>query len=1152
MKIRTNNLAWMTTASALVFAVSAPVIADDTELLLLNPSSIVQPKPNVMFILDTSGSMDSEEETATPYDNTQTYTGGTCDPNKLYWTDLDTIPVCAGAGLDTQVIDKSSFQCDSATRRMNAIGNYTNTMTQWRSSTFGAATVTWWQDLQPGNETDWVECQADRGDHGDGSAGDVYATAYGMVSGSGTIVTPWTSDPTEELSWGSAPRNVEYTVFDGNWLNWNSNPVLIDLERLEIVREVTKTVLDAVENINVGLMRFNNDDGGPVIQAIVDLDSNRAGIEAKIDALDHGGATPLSEVLYESALYWNGLPAEFGERINEHETDPAALVSTTGPEIYRSPIVDSCAKNYNVLLSDGQPNNNEEAQALTASLPQFAALTGSAACTGADGDDCLDDIGKWLKLHDSDTTQPDIQNVTTHTIGFANNIAILEDTAQESGGKYFLADDVQSLTIALLKIVNEITDKSLAFSAPAVSVNTFNRTQNLNDIYITMFGVKNKVHWPGNLKKYDITNRVVLDAMGDPLLDANGNVVIDPTITDTNGNDAVNVATGFFKTTARSFWSPGIDGNDVLLGGAASQLPAPSSRVLLSNYSTSQNLTASANRLETGNMALSAADFGLTGATGEPTLNDLVNWMRGQDVKDADDDGSTTDARNAMGDPLHSQPASIVYGGTPANPEVVVYTATNDGYLHAINGATGAELWSFVPKELLPRMTRLYIDPDTKYKNYGLDGNIVPVVFDEDRNGIIDGVNDFVYIIFGMRRGGSTYYALDVTNKNNPVVKWISSPSEIGQTWSPPVVARVQAPGVNSNEAVVIIGGGYDPVHDSVAHPTIDDAVGANILMLDLETGTELWRAARTAGPSPNNLVLSSMTRAIPGEIRVIDLSGDGYADRMYAADLGGQVLRFDIFNGQTGSDFVTGGVIAQLGAEGLSGSVPLQDTRRFYTSPDVSLFNSNLLDKRFLAISLGSGYRAHPLDNINNDRFYSIRDEKVFTQMNQTEYNALSAAPITESNLVEVSGSVRTQLNAGDKGWMFTLPFNQKVLSDSITFNDSIFFVAFSPEINLANSCAAGAGTNFLYEVNVLNGDPVVNNLDTLAASDADAARQSSLRQGGIAPSPAILFPSADPATCSGTACSPPPIGCVGVECFDPGYQNNPVRTLWTQDGIQ
>jgi type IV pilus assembly protein PilY1 len=30
------------------------------------------------------------------------------------------------------------------------------------------------------------------------------------------------------------------------------------------------------------------------------------------------------------------------------------------------------------------------------------------------------------------------------------------------------------------------------------------------------------------------------------------------------------------------------------------------------------------------------------------------------------------------------------------------------------------------------------------------------------------------------------------------------------------------------------------------------------------------------------------------------------------------------------------------------------------------------------------------------------------------------------------------------------------------------------------------------------------------------------------------------------------PPIACVGVECFDPGFVNYPVRTLWTQDGIE
>jgi hypothetical protein len=43
-----------------------------------------------------------------------------------------------------------------------------------------------------------------------------------------------------------------------------------------------------------------------------------------------------------------------------------------------------------------------------------------------------------------------------------------------------------------------------------------------------------------------------------------------------------------------------------------------------------------------------------------------------------------------------------------------------------------------------------------------------------------------------------------------------------------------------------------------------------------------------------------------------------------------------------------------------------------------------------------------------------------------------------------------------------------------------------------------------------------------------------------------------ADDPDCTGADCAPPPIACIGVECFDPGFANNPVRTLWTQDGIE
>jgi len=1130
MKISSRKITWTSTGCALALLSGTPAFADDTELLLINPDPSTNPKPNVMFILDTSGSMTTTESTRQPYDSVQTY-GGLCDTNSIYWTDVDVLPICDGAGTNTQWIYKTSFQCDFASNQILGIGSFTNTMVQYRDGgKDGSGTgASKWQYIAPGYNSEVIECQADSGVHGDGRPTFLWADAGTNLS------DPFTDNPKSELSWGSAPRNLSYTFYDGNYLNWKNNPTIVTLSRTAIMKEVTKKVLSSVRNLNVGLMRFNETEGGPVILGITDLDSNRTAVMNAIDSLPADGYTPLSEVMYENALYWRGMPAHYGELISETATDPNALASKE-PEVYQQPTWDVCAKNYNVLLTDGQPNKNEDELVLIPSLPNYASALGRSSCDayGTDGD-CLDDVAEYLSVEDIDTNTPGIQNVTTHTIGFTINLQIMEDTAFDSGGQYFLADDV---------------DKSLSFSAPAVSVNTFNRTQNLNDMYLTMFGAKSKAHWPGNLKKYKITNQIVVDAAGNPILDANGDIQLKPTITDSSGLEAVDPSTGFFYDTAKSFWTAGgADGNDVNLGGAAKQLPLPGNRNLYTNNSGTV-LSSGTNLLTPSNAgAFTAADFGLSGADGEPTIDEIIRWARGEDIRN-EDNNTATNVRYAMGDPLHSQPAAIVYGGSPTNPDVVVYTATNDGYLHATNGSTGDELWSFVPKELLSNFTRLFFDPNSKYKQYGIDGNVVPVVKDANNNGIVDG-SDFVYLIFGMRRGGTTYYALDVTNKNSPELLWTANYPEIGESWSTPVVTRmdINTGSLNADKAVVVLGGGYDTVHDTTAHPVADDGAGAGIHILDLVTGARLWRAGKDSGAELRlDITGREMNRAIPNEVRVIDLNGDGLADRMYASDIAGQVWRFDITNGEAPSTLVAGGIIARVGAEGLSapGSA---DTRRFYNSPDTSLFLDKIQNRRYIAISIGTGYRAHPFDLSAADRFYSIRDGDVFTKLSQSEYDTYNIA--TDGDFIEVSGTKQSILSSSDRGWKFTLPSNQKILADSITFNNEIFFVAFSPDSNAAASCSAGRGTNFLYRVSVVNGDPVVNNLNTLLAGTEDLARRSTLQQGGIAPSPTILFPSPDSMSCQGAACSPPPIGCVGVECFDPGFANNPVRTLWTQDGI-
>ena len=1099
----------------------APALADDTELLLVAPPDPSQLKPNVMFILDTSGSMTTVQETGQPFDPNLDYSAfGTCDRDTLYYSDGSTTPVCDAA--NDRFIAKSSWHCADSAIQIAGVGAYTGVLVQYHENLSG---VREWLELEPGNSVDPVECESDSGIHGENSGGD--PSALYAASGAG-MADPWTSDPLQEVAWGSSGRSTTYTVHDGNYLNYQNDPATFNLSRSDIMKEVTKKVLNSVNDMNVGLMRFNRTEGGTIIRAPIDLDSNRATLLAEIDALPADGWTPLSESLFETALFWQGLPVNYGEN-GANGTDEAALSVTSSPRIYGRPDMLACSKNFNVLITDGQPTEDVGTPALLGQLPNYSTtLGGRTGCTGTGNGACLDDIGEYLANVDINPVLGGRQSVITHTIGFTIDLPLLEDTARVSGGQYLLADDTDSLLVALTDIVSQVNERALSYTAPAVSVNTFNRTRNLNNVYLTMFGARGAAHWPGNLKAYRISGGRIVDALG---------------------ADAVDPGTGFFFPTARSYWTTGqADGNDVLMGGAANQLPDPDSRNLFTDNGSDSTLSGASNAISTGNMGMySDADFGLTG-TG-PTMEQVIDWMRGEDVKDEDGDPATT-IRYAMGDPLHSRPAAIVYGGTQQSPESVIYTATNDGYLHAVDSTNGEELWSYVPKELLPRMARLYDDPEMKYKLYGIDGDIVPVVRDVDNDGAIEPADgDFAYILFGMRRGGMTYRMLNVTDKNNPVLVWERVLDEGGQSWSAPVVTRMDIAGSGQNplKAVVVLGGGYDGVHDTPAFNPTPDGVGAGVHVLDLASGATLWRAGHTSTAA--DLRLAGMTRSIPTRIKVIDINGDGFADRMYASDLGGQLWRFDIQNGNAAASLVAGGVIAQLGAEGLATPGP-GDTRRFYNSPDVAIFSDTRQNRRFISVSIGSGYRAHPLDLSATDRFFSLRDSNVFNSLTQAEYDAF--VPITQADLVDVTGQLDVTVTASDDGWMLTMPSNQMVLADSVTFNGEVFFVSFSPDSTGAAACNVGQGTNFLWRVNIVNGDPIVEDLGDVPTGGEDAARRTQLAQGGIAPTPQFLFPSPDDPDCTGSDCAPPPIGCIGVECFDPGFTNNPVRTLWTQDGIE
>lgn len=71
------------------------------------------------------------------------------------------------------------------------------------------------------------------------------------------------------------------------------------------------------------------------------------------------------------------------------------------------------------------------------------------------------------------------------------------------------------------------------------------------------------------------------------------------------------------------------------------------------------------------------------------------------------------------------------------------------------------------------------------------------LIKDANSNGVLKASEgDFVWLFFGLRAGGSSYYALDITNPDAPSLKWVINSqttgfSLLGETWSVPEVAYV-------------------------------------------------------------------------------------------------------------------------------------------------------------------------------------------------------------------------------------------------------------------------------------------------------------------------------------------------------------------------
>lgn len=1128
------------TALCTIFTVSA-ALADDSEIYMSKKEAETA-RPNVLFILDTSGSMDSEIVSTVPlYDPATVYDSQGCDENRIYYGTNDTPPSCT----TDNWFPRTSNHCSASESALvniggsgvwPALGNSRERVLQYRSAR--------WRSVSAGSSGN-IECQPDDGNHGENGT-----TTRNYVENGG----PWGN--TSTIAWSSSTR---YRFYTANYLNYKNGPgMTVTMTRLQIVRDVAISLASSLNNVNLGLMRYNSDaEGGYVLNAIDDIATNRADVIATLqgfDPKDGSGGTPLSETYYEAANYITGKDVVYGDR-GMPGTSADASRTSAGASTYKSPQQYQCQKNYVVYLTDGAPTRDEGAIAAIEGLIGSSCKTdpiepyhdgGWTAGSGM----CMDDLAAWLNKGDLSSDLPGTQTAQTYMIGFGDSIRSSGDTlgylnniAKEGGtGNAYTAEDVPTLTEALQKIFSGIQESSSTFITPSVSVNSFNRAQTDSDLYFSLFKVADGQHWPGNLKKYTLDGT---------------------TIRDSNDAEAVD-SSGFFASGTTSFWSPSVDGNDVTQGGAVSRLPDPASRKLYTYLGTNEQLSNSANELSVANLTDALVGAGASTSACGAGCQDAINHARGFDVKDSNSDGSTTDAIPYMGDPLHGRPAVVGYGGTTAAPDakdVVVYFPTNDGFLHAINGNPGTdegqELWAFMPQELLGRLHDLHQDLPTTDRTYGLDGDVRVLKLDVNQDGIVDADDgDRVWLFFGMRAGGSHYYGLDVTDRDDPRLLWSVGPGElpgIGQSWSPPVLTRVTVgTGGASNDDeerfVLIFGGGYDEGQE--VQQFSNDTVGNRIYMIDAKSGKLLWFAGGAGTGTPDRL-LAGMTNSIPGRISVIDLDGDGFADRLYAGDMGGRIWRLDLWNGQNAASLATGGVVAKLGVGGLTPAPANADNRRFYNAPDVSLIQRRAEDPYF-NIAIGSGYRGHPLDTVTQDRIYSVRDKLPFARLSQLAYNALT--PVVDADLVDITsdpaGSVVTP---ADAGWKLILPnqsgrSGEKVLAEATTVNNVILFTTFQPLEASAGDPCYPANINRAYAMTVDSGRPALDFNDDGTVDNDDLSVE--LSQSGIVGeiSVALIRDGSDDPDDSPT--EPPTVCIAGVEvlkkCVSAG---GTIRTFWQRD---
>ncbi|MGP5060236.1 PilC/PilY family type IV pilus protein [Psychrobacter celer] len=469
--------------------------------------------------------------------------------------------------------------------------------------------------------------------------------------------------------------------------------------------------------------------------------------------------------------------------------------------------------------------------------------------------------------------------------------------------------------------------------------------------------------------------------------------------------------------------------------------------------------------------------------------------------------------KDSDGDGKIDADAGMVATDESSRDDYVMF-GSMEGALHIASADSGQESLAFIPKTILNKQIEA-LQPEGTIANAPVFGVDAPwsvqgsYKYDfsspnSESSGKI--IADKVYVYGGLRQGGKGLYGLNVSKLGSPEMLFSLEAKgdyqALGKVWSEPVSGKIKVgTGRNSIKDVIIFGGGYDECYED---PTFklnspdnkfEDcnkkmADGNAVYIADAKTGDVIWSiSGRTSGASGKHIQVPEMKHSVVSKITTLDRDDDGMIDHLYFGDLGGQLFRVDLRNGQAisgsaGINKFTRRIVKVL--DGNSGSLVEEGLqRRFYGQPSVSFYKDNSV--LFALVNIASGDRSNPISRLRNDipsqsdRLFGIidrdiaspglygEDTKITLAAENLDSDDLIELPFNQNDGSATKAGVKAPMRpnvATSQGWFY--PLNQfdgnskvknvKSMGDGMAIGGLYYMTAYSPEMKYdeTSGCAA------------------------------------------------------------------------------------------------